>query len=271
MKDNLLFLCLLCWLWVIAGCEVSQPDASLAKKASSLDGLTLSDLQDTSQKKINTDFLVKYRIITYAISPDSVDELQEVFAHLSLNDVRTANKGAFEANGFFVGTGSFDEGQKIIREIAGIDAVRIAQVRLMSPPGDIEPIFRVFLQGTETIYYAKSANNSTTMALGPGFLGWVMSVNPDPRLHRKALIELYPAYWQPGVEDIRLRMGIEPVDYQPISVGQVLARVEERGFILLGPTRMASDQLTLDKLLFFLPGRRPKIQFFLILCDSMGQ
>jgi hypothetical protein len=53
-------------------------------------------------------------------------------------------------------------------------------------------------------------------------------------------------------------------------VGQVLTRVEEKGIIVLGPTREMTDAATLDKLLFFLPGNKPKVRFFVIICDSVG-
>ena len=85
-----------------------------------------------------------------------------------------------------------------------------------------------------------------------------------------AQVKLFPATWQPGIENIRLVMGKDAIDYQPIRAGQVLARVEEGGVILLGPARSVPDEMTLDKGLFFVPGRRPKIQFFVIICDSVG-
>jgi hypothetical protein len=178
------------------------------------------------------------------------------------------NKGTFEANGFAVGTASFETGAAIAQELAQIGAVRTAQANLIIPPDKTETLSRLLLQGMGTIHYAASEGNLATMALGPGLLGWVMSAKPDPRLRGMAQVKLFPAHWQPGIEDIRLRMGMEPVEYNPILVGQALMRVEEKGIILLGPTRQMPDEATLDKMLFFLPGPRPKIQFFVIICDS---
>lgn len=85
-----------------------------------------------------------------------------------------------------------------------------------------------------------------------------------------AQVKFYPAIWQPGNENIRLLMGRDAIDYQPILAGQVLARIEEGGIILLGPARSMPDETTLDKLLFFVPGKEPKLQFFVIICDSVG-
>jgi hypothetical protein len=181
------------------------------------------------------------------------------------------NRDAFEANGFAVGTASFEAGAAVAQDLSLIGAVRTAQANLMIPPDKTGPLCKLPLQGTEKIHYAQTNGNSATMVPpGPGLLGWVMSAKPDPRFRGLAQVKLFPAYWQRGFEDIRFRMGMDPVEYNPIVVGQVLTRVEEKGIIVLGPTREMTDAATLDKLLFFLPGNKPKVRFFVIICDSVG-
>lgn len=268
MKRNLLFAGMLSALWAIAGCEVAPPNPPAAPK-SPLDGLKLSDLEDPTKNQVPDNFLMRFRVLTYTIDPAEVDKLSGIYDRLSRSDVRMVNKGTFEANGFAVGTASFGTGSAIAQELAQIGAVRTAQANLMFPPDKIEPLSRLLLQGMETIHYAVPGDNSATMTLpGLGLLGWVMSAKPDPRFRGLAQVKLFPAYWQPGIEDIRSRMGMEPVEYNPILVGQVLMRVEEKGIIVLGPTRQMTDETTLDKMLFFLPGPKPKIRFFVIICDS---
>lgn len=269
MKSNLLFLCILLSLWwTVGGCEVSAPTPVPEKKP--FDGLKLSDLEETSQKQINPDQLMNFRTFTYSIAPGNIYKLCDIYNRLSRSDIRMEDKGAFEANGFSIGVGSVEDGAMIARELGQIGAVRAAQTRLLMPPDQLDPISSIFLQGTEVISYAMSANNFTTIMPGPGFLGWVMSARPDPRFRGMGQIKLFPAYWQPGIQDIRLRMGLEPIDYKPVSPSQVVLRVEERGIILLGPTREMSEEITLDKILFFLPERRPEVRFFVIICDSVG-
>jgi hypothetical protein len=269
MKSNLLFLCILLSLgWAIGGCEVPPPTS--VPKEKPFDRLKLSDLEDTSQNQINPDQLMSFRVFTYSIAPGNIDKLRGIYNRLSRTDIRMEDKGAFEANGFSIGVGSVADGAMVARELGKIGAVRVAQSRLLMPPDQIDPISRIFLQGTEVISYATSENNSTKIMPGPGFLGWVMSAGPDPRFRGMSQTKLFPAYWQPGIPDIRLRMGLEPIDYKPVSPSQVVLRVEERGVILLGPTREMSEETTLDKTLFFLPGRRPEIRFFVIICDSVG-
>jgi len=266
MKRHYLFLFLA--IWVIAGCESPQPDDP-ASEIPPIEGLKLSDLKDDSLP-VDTESLMSFRVLTYTVVPDAVDKLKEIVDSLSRSEVRATNKGAFNANGFAIGVAPFKEGTQVAQKLTWMGAVRTGQTRLMFPADKQEALSRTFLQGTETIHYSTSANGMATLTPAQGFLGWVFSAKTDPRFRGMAQIKLFPATWQPGIKNIRLVMGKDAIDYQPIRQGQVLARVEEGGVILLGPARSVPDKMTLDKQLFFLPGKRPRIQFYVIICDSVG-
>lgn len=263
MKHNCLLLLL---VLMIAGCETPQPtppDSQLP----SVEGLKLSDLKENSGSR-EIEPLMIFRVYTYTIALDSVDELSEVVNLLSQTEVRAANKGAFGANGFTIGAGTFHQGTEVAKKLASMGAVRKGQSRLMFPPDKTTVLSQVRLQGTENIRYATSESVTRTLTPAEGFLGWVFSARPDPRFRGMAQVKLFPATWQLGIDKIRMAMGQDAFDYQPIREGQVLLRVEERGLFLLGPSRGASDEMTLDKSLFFIPGPRPKLRFFVIICDT---
>jgi len=266
MKCRYLFLFLV--FWTLTGCETPQRNDSESLK-DLLEGVKLSDLKDDS-KSMDTESIMVFRVLTYTIVPDSVDELNEIIDTLSHREVRTANKTAFHANGFAIGISAFEGGSKIAQKLRSMGAVRTAQARMMFPPDKTEVLSRTLLQGSETVHYAKSSGSTAALTPKQGFGGWVFSARPDPRYRGMAQVKFFPATWLPGGENIRRAMGEEAIDYQPIQEGQVLARVEEGGVILLGPSRSVPDETTLDKLLFFVPGRRPKVQFFVIICDSVG-
>lgn len=262
-------LCLFFVLYFVSGCEVPPPPPAETEWTFSED-LKVSDLRDTSREKINKDLLMSFRVLTYTILPGSVDQLEKVYSILSQKDIRISNQNAFTANGCAIAGGGFEQGAVVARKLTEIGALRTAQMRLVIPPESKEIITRTFLTGTETITYWKSGTGSETVSLRQGFLGWVLAPKPDPRFRGMVQMSLYPAYWQQGIESIRLLMGKEPIEYHPFDEARALVRLEERGFILLGPFRDTSEQTTLDKVLFYLPGRRPKIRFFVIIFDSMG-
>lgn len=262
------FLLLLPVFYIFTGCENPQTK-DLSSKSLSIEGVTLSDLQADSPP-VDNESLMKFKVLTYSIAPNSVQELKEVADSMSDRDVRIANKGAFYSNGFMLGTTSFENAGQIAKKLNEIGAKRTAQSWLMFPPNSTEVLSRMLLNEDVVVEYTKLSGAIATMNLGPGFIGWIFSAKPDLRYRGMAQIKLSPATWKPGIKNIRLVMGKEAIDYQPVPEGQVLARIEEGGVILLGPARSVPEETTLDKLLFFLPGRRPKMQFFVILCDSVG-
>jgi hypothetical protein len=265
MKPHYLLLLI---IGCVAGCQAPPPQ-NPAPQTPPIEGLKISDLEDNSES-IDEQSLMTFRVLTYHLVPSSVDKLAEVFDSLSRKDIREANKQAFQVNGFGVGTAPFEQGGQLAQQLAAIGAERTALARLMFPPDSKEAFSRILLQPAEQIHYLNSLNTASTIESMQGFLGWILSAKPDPRFRRAALVELFPAVWQPGLQNIRLVMGNEPVDYQPIPAGQILLRIQEGGVILLGPVRSVPDETTLDKKLFFLPGRKPKIQFYVIICDSVG-
>ncbi|MHC5155488.1 MAG: hypothetical protein ACYSO4_03790 [Planctomycetota bacterium] len=232
--------------------------------------LKIGDLKDQYADIQNAENLMSFRVLTFTAVPDVAGRLNELFELLSEEEVRAVSKEAFRANGFSIGVGSFEDGPKITQKMTRIGAVRTGQSRLMFPPQTQETLSRTPLQGTEIVHYSTLAGEPSTATSLQGFLSWVFSAKPDPRFRGMAQIKLFPALWQPGMESIHIAMGKPPIDYKSIPEGQVLARVEEGGFLLLGPGRNIPEETTLDKLLFFLPGRRPRVQFFVVICDSAG-
>ena len=266
MKYQCLFLCLISWIF--SGCRTPEP-LDPASETPSIEGLKITDLEDNSPP-VDSESLMRFRVLTYTLIPDLVDRLGEVFDGLSSKEIRVANKVAFHANGFSIAAASFAQGVQIAKKLSQMGAVRTAQVRLILPPDSTEALSRTLLHGSEGVHYVQFSGRTAMIPPRQGFLGWVVSARPDPKFRGMAQVNLFPAAWQPGIENVRLVMGDEAVDYQPVNEGKVLARIEEGGLILLGPCRSMPDEMTLDKRLFFLPGQRPRIQFFVIICDSAG-
>lgn len=263
------FYTILSCLIVVIGCETPQSTSNDSEKDMIKD-LTVQGLRDTSQEKADHENLMNFRILRYSIIPGAADELEKAFSLLSREDVRAQNSKAFSANGLNIGVGSAEQVGAVARTLTEIGAVRISSTRLIVPPVSQEIVSNTFFRTAEKLTYANSTSNDIKILLEPGFVGWVLSAKPDPRFRGMAQVDLFPAYWQPGIENIRLLMGKDPVEFQPFQEGHVLARLEERGFILLGPGRNIPEQATLDKLLYYIPGPRPKVHFFIIVCDSSG-
>lgn len=267
MRNILRYLYVVTFFLIFAGCEVPPPQPTVPEK-NPFEGLKIDDLRDKSLDKTIGQSLMSFRVLTYTIVPAVRGQLHIVYDKLSQKDVRMVNPNAFSANGFFVGTGTLDQSRDVVKILTELGAVRNSQARLIIPDAP-EIVSRTLLPVAKKITYS-SGSTEADMMIEAGFAGWVLSPKPDPRFRGMAQITLYPAYWQQGIENIRLLMGKEPVEYKLFDECSVLARVEENGFVLLGPAREIPEQSTLDRLCFYLPDKRPKVQFFIIIYDSTG-
>jgi hypothetical protein len=266
---NLLFPFLFFVLWTVSGCD--QPATTVPdRQQDTLGDLKVTDLQDPFDDTPRAEDLMNFRVLIYTVEPEAIDQLTDLYDRLPHDNIRWVNRGIFYANGFSAGVGTFRQGSEIARTLSQIGATRTADARLKFPVDETQIFSRIFLQDPERFYVSDLSGEEAAVTLGPGIMGWVFSAKPDPRFRGMAQVNFSPAVWQQGFEDFHFLIGKEPIDFQLLQQGQFLTRVEEGGFILIGPARPVPESNTLDKKLFFLPGQRPKIQFFIIICDSVG-
>lgn len=255
----------------LCGCETpSNTASSKARPHPSIEGLTVTDLEDKSAQAIQTEHLLVFRILTYEIGAEGLNELQSVIEELSQREIRYREKKAFKQNGFACAAGMPEQGAKIAQLLAQIGAERRGASRLMLLAGHTE-IFSTapFQAGVPVIYWDGDGTSATiTPAMGLG--GWTLNAKPDPRFRGMVQVSAAPAFWLSGAEDLRLRLGQEPIEYQFIEEGRFLARIEERGFLVLVPNRRIPVENTLDRALFHIFGRKAKMRFFVIICDHAG-
>lgn len=257
-------------LFCMCGCEL-PPDAGLsANRQVSIDGLTIKDLEDRTAETIDTDRLLSFRILTYEIGAEGLNELQSVIERLSQRELRYREKKAFSQNGFACGTGLGDQGAEIAQLLVQIGAERRSISQMMVPAEQTEIIAAAPFQMGVPVSYMSGDGTEQMVTPPMGMGGWTVNAKPDPRLRGMVQLSVAPAFWLRGAEDLRIRLGQEPVEYHFFEEGRFLARLEERGFLVLIPNRRMPVDNTLDKVLFHIAGNKAKMRFYVIICDQAG-
>lgn len=269
MKHNNHLYLYLSLLWFVSGCEIPQ-EQPLGSQFDEMATLKITDLEDPSQGDSHSELLMEFRVLTYTLSHDKISDLIPLYEKLSKKDVRCINRTTFVENGFSVGVGTLSDGSNVARYLSKIGAVRTGQSQLTLPAEKTDVFSSAWINASEILHVSDSSGSDTVISRGPGLIGWTLAAKPDPRLRGMAQVKVSAAFWQKGFEDIRILMGKEPLQFEVFGAGQFLARIAEGGFILLGPGRNVPELNTLDKKLFYLSGKRPKIQLFVIICDSSG-
>lgn len=257
-------------VFCFCGCESTPAGSPSNQHSASIEGLTLADLKESRSQTLEPERLLTFRILTYEIGAEGLDQFRTVMDTLSQKQLRHLQKNAFVKNGFAVGTGLPSQGSSVAQRLFQIGAVRRAIKKLSIPPESTEIFAAVTVQPGVPVEYSTNAGVTQTFVPTMGLGGWTLNAKRDPRFRGMVQVSLAPAFWQRGGEDLRLRLGQEPLKYHFIEEGRFIVRLEERGFLVLGPDRMMPLENSLDKVMFFVPEKKAKLRFFVIICDDTG-
>lgn len=263
MKHTCLFLCLFLLCWCLSGC---QTPASQPAQVDALGGLKITDIRDTSADLERADFLISFRVFQYVMDPNNLGMLEPLYS-LS-NRVVYQDKEAFDANGFAVSVVSRQEGSRIARTLNSAGATRSGVGLVSVPPETTDILTSAPVYQARLLSFVNSAGSRISQPVSPGFLGWTLFAQ-DSALAGTIILKVSPAYWQTGAEDLRIRMGREPVNFNLMEFASFQTRLKIGDFVLLAPRRDAEKD-SLNQALFTEPGRRPQVRCFVLVCESAG-
>jgi len=263
MKRTCLFLCLFLCCWSLSGCENPSPEASVADV---LGGLKLSDLRDTSADLERADFLINFRVFQYVLDPNDLSVLEPLYE--SSKHVVFQDRQAFDANGFAITVMSREDANQIARALNTAGAKRVSIGVVGVPPETTDILSSVPVYKAQPVSYYTSADNRVTETVYPGFLGWTLFAQDSARPNT-ILLKASPAYWRTGAEDLRIRFGKEPINFNLLEFASFQTRLNVGDFILLAPRR-AADPATLSHALFTEFGKKTLARCMVLVCESAG-
>jgi hypothetical protein len=255
---------------VLGSCDSVPDQAAQADNAEFIKGIKLSDLKETTPDGLDQDANLTFQILTLVINPESVDQLKGVCDGLSQKNIRFADQEAFAANGIQAAAGPYQKGVEAIRNLQQVGATLQAQLNATISQNSTESISHVSVNGRETILYSTSETGLGSSELEDGYLGWIITSHADPKQPGIVQVKLEPAFWQTGLEDLRFRINKDPYEYYKFNHARILARMNAGDVLILAPNRKVPAQETLDKYLFYIPGRRGKMKIFVIVCQNPG-
>jgi hypothetical protein len=248
------------------GCEVPPQPQEAA--TSDIEGITLADLKAEEPVEKESESLLTFTVLTYALDAAMVEQLEPVIDTLTKRGLQFDDAQAFEANGFAIGFGPHEKGALIAQQLQSIGAVRITQNSMVIPPNTQEILYGTDFIGSRTVTYSTSASDTGEVTLRSGKLGWILSGQAGAA--DTVQVTLCPAYWEPGASKLRLMAGQEPYLFEFFNAGRVWFPMQAGQFCVLGPQRIAEQQDTLDRLLFEVP-RRKQVRFLVIIFGGLRQ
>lgn len=264
MKYACFLLCSAVSCLLLIGCQ-----APAAPAPGTPGGPKLSDVRDTSLQLKNADFLITFKVFPFTIDPNLLPLLDPLYQQPRAAEIYFRNAAAFEANGIAVLAGPRERLTAIARALNNAGASRIAQNIISVPPAQTDAFSSVPFYQPRSLYFLTDKSKLTSRLLYPGFVGWTLFAESSA-VRDMILLRIAPAYWQTGAEDIRLRFGKEPINYEPFEFAAFHLRLKEGDFILLAPSRISDQTNSLNRALFLETGKRPLAKCFVIVCESAG-
>jgi hypothetical protein len=249
--------------WCLSGCETppSQPPV-----VDALGGLKITDIRDTSADLKEADFLISFRVFQYVIDPNNLAMLEPLY---ELSDrVVYDDTQAFADNGFAVTVVSRQEGSQIARTLNNAGTARTGVSFISVPPETTDILTGTPLYQPRQITFVNALDNLVEQTVYPGFMGWTLFAQ-NSALHGTIVLKLSPAYWQTGTEDLRIRLGTEPINFNLLDFASFQTRLKVGDFLLLAPRRVPENG-TLSEALFVQSGKKTQAKCFVLVCEGAG-
>lgn len=226
---------------------------------------------------------INFDVHIFEIPADNISALDELWPMLYQQPLQLNHKAAFAANSFSAGFGQLPMWEKIAEVLRGARGNRAGTISLLLPDGRPQDVFVAALPSEQTIFYVTSEGLTEGATVGPGRFSLRIKADKIPGARGVCKLTAVPAFSPPvRIAIPLLRRRAKSGEFLFGSAGFSL-KMSPGDFVLLGPDKYLSHQITLGSLLFskpegsmFLstaerkpPERKPAIRIFLLFCTSI--
>ncbi|MHC5061553.1 MAG: hypothetical protein ACYTFK_10785 [Planctomycetota bacterium] len=275
-------------LWA-SGCEPQRQKY----QGPIIEGITIDDLAPATAMKLPPQ--INFQIYLFEVAAQNVPEPKELLLGLTRKTLHFTDDSAFEENGFLAGFGRGEMWNEISARLTKIRAKNIGTRRLIVFDDKGDDIVFSTLTGEKTVFYTTSQGELTGASLGPGNLAWRIKAKPVAGVRGAAQVQIQPVFKSPVSDTIAKVLDQQGAYDTVFDVAEFELTMSSGDFVLLGPARLESDDITLGNLFFASRGNFafeiskqdknaeepsrpsytlrkdvPLIRFFLVACTRVG-
>jgi len=247
--------------------------------------LKITDLAPTAPGKELDQMLLKpinLDVHIFEIPAENITKLDDVWNMLYLRPLKFNSYQAFCANSFVVRFGQIPIWSKIMGSLIKAEAQKMITISLLLQDGQENDVTVVGLNRQQTIFYVAASGAMKQANIGPGVLALRVQANKIPTSRGLCAVMAQPVFLPPiGAYIPQLSARAKAGEFAFNSAAFSL-NMGPGDFVLLGPEKYISDQITLGSFFFskpegslFLsegkpPERKPSIRKFLLVCIDVG-
>ena len=213
---------------------------------------------------------IDFGIYIFEIPAENVSALDDAWQALHTKPLRFNDYDAFCANSFVVGFGQVQMWNKIADLLRVAGSRKVETVSLLLSDGQAQHIDITGLDSEQTIFYISTGGSMEGVTVGPGELALGIKAEKIPGSRGVCNVDAQPVFSSPIRSSIpQLAARAKSDDFFFTSAGFKL-KMSPGDFVLLGPGKYISNQITLGGLFFSRPGRWPVVRVYLIVCTGIS-
>ena len=252
---------------MLTACEESQKNKPIWEQ------VKLADLAPSAGKETAEPRLFKtinFDVCVFEVPAGNIEAVNKIGQMLSTQPLRFNNYEAFKANLFLVGFGQTPMWDKVDEVLIAAGGRETETNYLLLPDGQSGRVPVAKLKNQQTVFYVPIGGRMEGVNVGPGvfflrikaekiagsrgvcsftaqpvFLSATRSAVPQPTSREKAGEMIF--------DSVGFELKMSPGD-----------------FLLLGPEKYVSDQMTLSSLFFTKSERKPVVRIFLFVCTGIA-
>ena len=228
---------------------------------------------DLFPKRITRDpndrFIKATTFDTYVIElpAKNIAVLDQIWPQLYTKPIRFNNPGAFASNSFVIRFGQILTWSEIRQILLDAEGQKTEKISTLIPDGQTDYIGIEAFYNEQTIFYTSNANSLEAVTIDPGILTLAVKAEKIPASR--------------GLRKITVKPVFKPLIRLPQPIGLKKSRegtfrstgftlnMGPGDFIILGPEKYIEHRKSLGSLFFSLPGKKPMIRIFVIVCSNM--
>lgn len=265
----------------LAGCNGSEKEEPIWEQ------VKITDLSPIPKDKYPDGQLLKtinFNVYIFEIPSENLSTLDDVWPMLYGQPLRFNDYDAFGANTFLAGFGQIPMWSRVAELLRSADGIQANITSLLLLDGQSNDIAVAGLGQEQTVFHASKGGSMEGATLGPGQLGLQIKAEKVAGSRGVCRMSAVPVFSPPRRSSIPLLASREKSgEFRFTSAGFSL-KMSPGDFVLLGPEKYDSGQVTLGSLFFSKPAGslffselerkwpelKPAVRLFLLVCTGMN-
>lgn len=244
----------------------------------------LAPIDNTKQPGVQQLKTINFKVYIFEIPADEINIMDKIWPTLYTQPLRFNKPNAFSANSFLGGFGQIPMWNRIADLLRSVNGIQAGTVSLLIPDGQTNDVGIAALGREQKVSYTSDEGATEGAAPGPGQLGLRIKAERIPSSRGVCKVSLLPAFSRTRRRRIPLlESGGKSGELLFTSMG-FSVNISPGDFVLLGPEKYDSEQITLGSLLFSkpegslffnelerkMPELKPAVRLFLLVCTGIN-